>query len=125
MHQVRIPYGAAFRLHKLSDMTVNPPGAYDPVPMHQHQCQKSSKPHDIPSETYTQIVTDLKFQVLDIALASCEPRSAQVYELPHEETELVQECWMKSNSGALLAIASARYKLSHIYQILKVLKTFH
>lgn len=30
----------AFRLHTLSDTTVNPPGKYDPVP--KHQCQNSS-----------------------------------------------------------------------------------
>ena len=53
------PYGRiAFRLHKLSDMTVNPPGKYDPVP--KHQCRNSS---DLTSTLSDRGVLDFKVSI--------------------------------------------------------------
>lgn len=48
----------AFRLHKLSDITVNPPGKYDPVPT--HQCQNSS---DLTSTLSHRGVLDFKVSI--------------------------------------------------------------
>lgn len=53
------PYGRiAFRLHELNDMTVNPPGKYDPVPA--HQCQNTS---DLASTLAHRGVLDFKVSI--------------------------------------------------------------